>query len=154
MELMLRKKARWFIISLFITMFLMVSLSIAAIFIYMNNKVTPAVSKQDNNVIKEDNGLERELAYLKNILQGQTKYQHQYSLVYLKLINGRYIGRFELNFYPDDKWYLKTLAADIINLFRKHNNGMLCEFSFSYKGKIYLKTVLTEFPPKLIHHFS
>lgn len=133
------------VIGLFVLLFLIILFS---------NKVNiPGVYNtsafQNRTYTNQTEILYRRLPYIKTALQTQTVYHNQYEVNYLDLINGSYVVEIELNDPPTDKWFLKSLSSDVIDVFQRYNSGAPAEFSFFYKGKLYIKAYLTGTPQKV-----
>jgi hypothetical protein len=148
-EASFKRKVKWIIfLILLIIPFLILSFFGAY---YLITTFSPTASHrtyQPSNA----NLSEKKIPYLKNILQAQTRYRHQYNVLDLRITDGTYIADIELNFYPENKWYLKSVCEEIMEAFQRYASGAPAEFSFFHQGKLYIKALLTDYPQRL--HFQ
>ncbi|MFC1807052.1 hypothetical protein ACFL0T_01625 [Candidatus Omnitrophota bacterium] len=139
-ESSLRRKAGWIIFSTYVACFLSIILFAIIFFVFkahIPGVYTPTGSEFSVSSASDAN--HDRLSYIKRVLQTQNTYRHQYEMVYLDYINGIYVGEAQLNFLPENRWYLKDICTEILNVFHKYSMNKPAEFTFLHKGKIYLK---------------
>lgn len=144
------QKVRWLAFSGLVIIGFFILLLLVLLFSHRLNlpDIYNVTAVRDRSSITQTEILHRRLPYLKTALQTQPVYRHQYQVDDLELVGGIYVANIELNFLPVDKWFLKILSSNIIEVFQRYSGGVPCEFNFFYKGKLYIKAYLSGTPPK------
>lgn len=146
-----RQRVRWLALSGLAVIGLFILLFLAALFLYKVSMpgLYNIAAFQEMSYTNQAEIPHRRLSYIKTALQTQTVYHNQYEVNYIDLLDGIYVAEIELNFLPTDKWFLKNLSSDVVDVFQRYNSGTPAELSFHYKGKLYIKAFLTGIPQRV-----
>lgn len=144
MGLSYRQKVRWLTLAGLVVIGLFILLLLVILFSHRLNLpgIYNVSAFRDRPYITQTEILHKRLPYIKIALQTQPVYHHQYEVNYLDLLDGIYVAKIELNFLPVDKWFLKSLSSNVIEVFQRYSGGAPCDFSFFYKSKLYIKVCL------------
>lgn len=147
-----RQKTKWVAISSLTAIGLFAILSLIVLFFYKKGDISSIKdisAFQNGTYINQAEIPHKRLSYIKTALQTQTIYHNQYEVNYLDIVYGIYVVEIELNFLPVDRWSLKKLSSNIIEVFKRYSDGRPAEFSFFYKDRLYIKACLTGTPQRV-----